>query len=979
LKKLIVIVFILFIGFGSKAQKYSFISYSTKEGLAQSQVNDIVQDSQKYLWIATLDGLSKFNGKLFQNFYKKDGLLSNRIISLSVDHKNAVWAVTSEGISIVTQDTILPFEKNDLFHDKNIIEIEHQDNKLWIATSSSGVYSFVKNEEGKYKLAKIFKNNLEDKKVSDILSDGYKLYVATNKGLFQIWNNQLSMVSLPWELNITSVGVTKLGKLWMGTSESGVYFYEKNYQLHVNQTNSGLLNNFTPSLTVDRNGNAWACSNSALSEISQLGKVESYVTKNGFDYVAELVFEDVEGNIWIGTTGKGLLKFANKQFKFLTRQESLPADLIISISEDKDGCIWLGSLGEGVTCISSQKISSFNGRQTNFPSDNCWVIHKDLNETMWFGTSGGLAYYYEDNFKTFTVEDGLPNNKVQSIFQETPEVMWVGTKKGVAYFKNNAFYPLQDYPYSNTRSIVSTEDGMYWFGTSDGLVSFDGFETNLLQDSLVKDVAIYSMVTLGNKLWLATEKGLVYFDGAKFKQVNYSNENQFSIINFLMIDTENNLWIGSNKGVFEINLELFLKNKMVVNSYTTNNGLIGMETNLNAIFQDSKSNIWMGTSEGINVYTKSTKSSVLDFSPTVHFTNVRLFFEDKNYLDDLKNSQEYEFDSKENTITFYFHSNYFKDPSKVRYSFILEGSDDNWTPMDETSFSRYPNLSHGEYTFKVKSTLDGKIWSNIEEINFSIKAPFWLTWWFRFSSLLVLFLIVFYFWNRRRNAIRKEREVELLNYKNKLIKLEQQSLNASMNRHFIFNSLNSIQFYINKEDKLSANRYLSNFSKLIRKNLDSSSAEDNLIPLSEEIERLSLYLSLENMRFKEKFTYEINTNPNVDTEMTVVPAMFMQPFIENSIWHGILPMDKPGKITIDIYKKNNKTYFEIFDNGIGIDTSIKRKSQEQNDHSSQGMKIATNRIDLLQKVIQKEISIDGPKELIQDGKVKGTIVIITFG
>ncbi len=963
----------------SYSQKYSFISYSAKEGLAQSQVNDIVQDGQKYLWVATLNGLSKFNGKSFENFYEKQGLLSNRISSLSVNDNNEVWAVTSNGISIVYPDTILSFEHNNLFEDKEIVEIEHQGDKLWIATSFSGIYSFKKNEKGKYEPHKVFKKYLEGIRIRDILTDGYKLYVATNKGLYQIWNNHVSILPLPWELNLSSIGVTKLGKLWLGTIENGVYFYEKNRQLIVNQDNSELLNNFTTNLTVDKHGTAWVCSNSALSEITQLGKVENYVDKNGLEFTAQLVFEDIEGNIWIGTNGKGLLKFANKQFKFLTRQENLPADLIISIGEDKQENIWLGSMGEGVSCVGSKGIVQHNARQTNFPNNNCWVIHQDLKGKMWFGTSEGLAYYANNTFYTYTTQDGLPNKKVQSIFQETSEVMWVGTRSGVAYLKNNIFYQVEDYPYKNTRSIVSTEDGIYWFGTSDGLVSYNGFEATLIEDSLVNGVTIYSLVAFGNNLWLGTENGLIYFDGAKFTQVDYNNDGDLSAINFLTRDKDNKLWIGSNKGVFEMDIKTFLAGDINVNSYSTNNGLIGMETNLNAIYQDSKNSLWMGTSEGINVYNKSKKQNTEEYIPSVHFTNIRLFFENKNYLNTLKNNPQYSFGYKQNTITFYFHSNYFKDPSKVKYSFFLEGYDEAWTPIDITSFSRYPNLPHGNYSFKVKSTLDGENWSEIEEVQFKIKAPFWLTWWFRISFLIALFLIIFYFLNRRRNAIKKEREVELLNYKNKLIKLEQQSLNASMNRHFIFNSLNSIQFYINKEDKLSANRYLSNFSKLIRKNLDSSSAEDNLIPLSEEIERLTLYLSLENMRFKEKFTYEIKMGANVDTEMTKVPAMFMQPFIENSIWHGVLPMEKSGKITIDIFKKDNKTHFEISDNGIGIETSIKNKSLEQNEHSSQGMNIATNRIELLQKVIEKEITIEGPFEITKNGNVLGTKVIIIFG
>ena len=959
-------------------QKFTFLSYSTKEGLAQSQVNDIAQDKKKYIWIATLDGLSKFNGKTFQNFYQKDGLLSNRIYSISIDNQDHVWAVTSAGISILTTDSIFPFVHNDLFVNQEIIDVSHQKQKVIISTESGGIYVFDRLEE-EIKLARIHKKSLENVKVRAVFLEDYKLLIATSQGLFQLWNNEITQVVLPWKYDFTGVGVTQKGELWLATSENGVCYFEKNAQFEINQKNSELLNNFSTSLMVDNSGTVWVTSNSALSEINKERGVENYSLENGFESIAQVVFQDIEGIIWIGTNGKGLMKFANKEFKFLAKEKGLPSDLVISICEDNSGGIWLGSLGEGVSRISKNRVESFNARKTNFPNNNCWVIHKDLTNKMWFGTSQGLALLTGNTFKTFTQKEGLPANKIQSIFQEVPEVMWIGTKDGVAYFRNKKFYILDDYPYRNTRAIGSTQDGIYWFGTSDGLVRYDGFKTSLVSDSLLLGTTIYAIQSFGNKLWIGTDEGLVYYDGRHFKRIEIISGLRRTAINFLKIDRESILWIGTNKGVYSLSASTFLREEKEVSSYTINNGLIGMETNLNAVFQDSKDNIWMGTSEGINVYKGSKVKSDLTLAPTLHLTSIKLLFGKKEWLSTFRDNKNLTFGYKKNTFTFYYHSNYFQDPERMKYSYYLEGFDETWSPMESTSFSRYPSLPHGSYTFKVKSTLNGTTWSNIEEVSFVIKAPFWLTWWFRITTIVLFALVVYFFLIRRRQAIRKEREVELLNYKNKLIKLEQQSLNASMNRHFIFNSLNSIQFYINKEDKLSANRYLSNFSKLIRKNLDSSSAEDNLIPLSEEIERLSLYLSLENMRFKEKFTYQINIEEKVETELTKVPAMFMQPFVENSIWHGVLPMDKPGEIRIDIMKRGAKTIFEICDNGIGISTSLKNKSLEQNEHTSKGMKIAANRIELLQKVIEREISIEGPFEMKENGKVMGTKVVIIFG
>lgn len=974
-------LFILFICLSIllKAQKFSFLKYSTKEGLAQSQIYDIKQDSKQYLWIATLGGLSKFNGKSFQNYQETEGLLSNKINSIFIDSEDNVWVVSNSGISIVQGDSIILFEHNELFGDYELLEVVHHQNKIWVG-AENGIYCFQKtNSLTRPKLIGEYKKEFNELMIDDISIINSTLYVATNRGFFSIKDNKVIKQPFLEEENISTISENSKGEIWVSTLENGVFQISGQTVISINQENTSLPNNYLTSLLVDRNDKVWLCSNSGLTEISKNLKIQNYTEVNGFDYEPIITFEDIEGNIWIGTNGGGLIKFANKEFLYLTKDKELHSDKIISIGEDVQGNIWLGSFGEGVAMFNSTMKISYDVIGSSLPNNNIWALLKDSKDKLWLGTSEGLCCYKDNKFITFTEEDGLPSDKVQSLFQEVPEVLWIGTRGGVAFYKDKKFNVVDSFPYTNVRAIASSRDGRYWFGTSQGLVSYDGFKAELIQDSLLLDNTVYSVATYENKLWIGTRKGLVYFDGISYSQYSFSPDNYQAGINFVFIDRSNFLWIGTNRGVFTLDINAHNEGKKVIEAYTTNNGLIGMETNLNSIFEDSKGNIWFGTSEGINVYKREKEQLNNYFKPSIYITNVKLFFGEEDYLTSLRDKSPIKFGFKQNMVTFNYHTNYFKDPSAVKYSYKLKGLDEEWSPMEPTSSTRYPNLSHGEYTFMVKSSVDGKEWSNVDEVSFVIKAPYWLTWWFRTTILLVLSFIVYFLINRRRKAIKKEREVELLNYKNKLIKLEQQSLNASMNRHFIFNSLNSIQFYINKEDKLSANRYLSNFSKLIRRNLDSSSAEDNLIPLSEEIERLTLYLSLENMRFKEKFSYEINMDPEVDAEMTKVPAMFMQPFIENSIWHGILPMENPGKIDIDIYKEGDRTIFEITDNGIGINTSIKKKSQEQNEHSSKGMKIATNRIELLQKVIQKEITIDGPKEIIENDKIMGTKVIIVFG
>jgi LytS/YehU family sensor histidine kinase len=197
-----------------------------------------------------------------------------------------------------------------------------------------------------------------------------------------------------------------------------------------------------------------------------------------------------------------------------------------------------------------------------------------------------------------------------------------------------------------------------------------------------------------------------------------------------------------------------------------------------------------------------------------------------------------------------------------------------------------------------------------------------------------------------------------------------------MNRHFIFNALNSIQFYINRQDRTAANRYLTSFAKLIRKNLDASRTDTTT--LSEELERLDLYLVLEHMRFKDKFRYAITIDPAVDTHRVELPAMMLQPYVENSIWHGILPMDQQGTVSIRVEPGiPGHVRITILDDGIGVEASQDRKSNNASDHISRGIEITKGRADVLRKLDLADIRIAGPEQLHgPSGEPSGTRVTI---
>lgn len=205
----------------------------------------------------------------------------------------------------------------------------------------------------------------------------------------------------------------------------------------------------------------------------------------------------------------------------------------------------------------------------------------------------------------------------------------------------------------------------------------------------------------------------------------------------------------------------------------------------------------------------------------------------------------------------------------------------------------------------------------------------------------------------------------------------QQALSQQMNPHFIFNSLNSIQYYILKNDKTTSNRYLAKFSRLMRMILNNSQHQQ--ITIQEELEALSIYIELESLRFKDKFEYTIIVDEKLDTSIYKIPPLLLQPYIENAIWHGLMHKEEgQGVLTIELKMKENIILCTITDNGVGRDKAAEIKSKKTHTYASHGTKITGNRLKLISTLnnIQMQINYIDLKD--DKGKVTGTKVEITI-
>lgn len=965
--KYLVVIAVLLLYFPIFSQRFFFQTYSTSEGLAQSQVTSISQDSVGYLWIATLGGISKYNGNTFKNYSTDNGLLNNRTNVIKwIDSK--LYVGHQGGISIIENDKITTASLDEDFQLVNITDIVNFKGKIIISTNGEGLYQLKNN-----KLQQLSALHNDHLFIRDLLEWKGDLYIATRGGLIRTNDlNNFDFFLKNKEISISSLAVRN-DHLLISSFYNGLLFYnkERNEVIKTKFENDGFLFNH---VLVDSRNYVWISTSSGIIKFNE--KEYSFIdNKVGLPLnVVTTIFEDADQNIWLGTQGKGLVKTPIGDISYFDKSTGLPSDLILSGFQSNDGTYYMGTMDGGVI-----KTTDFKTFKTIPINSTVWCAIGDINGLHWFGTKFGLyAIDKSDNLKSFESEDRAPKFKITAFQRIDSKSMYIGSSHGIVKYKEGKFTPIGE----NGASIGTIRNIIYYnknllVGTDLGLFSLAKNNRFELIGQLNRTV--YSLVkSKSNRLFMGTEDGLYELsEENKITRIRFSRDVASNYINFLSIDGDE-LLVGTNNGVYIIDTK---KSNGNVKRIGYSDGLLDPETNLNSSFIDKKGKWWFGTASGLvhldlETFNRKTEHTRLKLS------NVLLHYESFDYTKyngKLINGipQNMSFPYNKNNLQFNLDGVALNNYEDLSFQFKIEGLDDVWMPESKVPYITLSGLPAGNYKLHARALLqDGSVVDQVL-ISFHIRPAFFRTWWFTILIGLLVLGIVFVWLRFRIKREQEKNEQERITFKARLITLEQQSLNASMNRHFIFNSLNSIQYFINISDKLSANKYLSNFAKLIRKNLDSSAEENSMVTLAEEIERIQLYLSLEAMRFKDKFTYNIDTN-NIDLESVTIPAMMIQPFVENSIIHGVLPQIKVlGKIELRIRQDNDYLFIDIMDNGIGIEKSIEQKIGFNGDHKSQGMEITMKRIDIIKKISNRDMELIGPKQIYDStGKIMGTSVQI---
>ncbi len=404
----------------------------------------------------------------------------------------------------------------------------------------------------------------------------------------------------------------------------------------------------------------------------------------------------------------------------------------------------------------------------------------------------------------------------------------------------------------------------------------------------------------------------------------------------------------------------------------------GLNSNSNSAIASANKNLFIGASNYIQYMPLASITGKQNTIRSCYLSSIQLF--NHPYITDTlpETLHVLNMPHDKNFITLTFSCTEFEQPERLAYRYKMSSVDRDWVYVSYSNRTiSYNDLKPGSYIFQaVVKNANGQ-WSN-SDINLvlNIIPAWWQTTLFKVLLVAIIVTAVYLFVHWRITSIRKQEQVKG-KYEKELLELEAKALRAQMNPHFIFNCMNSIKSLIQKNDEEHAVLYLTTFSKLIRTVFQNSDKRE--ITLYDEIETCKLYLQLESMRFSNKFTYTFNADKTLDLKSAMVPALIVQPFIENAIWHGIMPKEDGGSLNVIVDKINDTIRCIIDDDGIGRELSKQNKfHMETSSHESKGEHLTQARLDLDNLLNERNAKIEIIDKQDNNYKACGTTVILTF-
>jgi ligand-binding sensor domain-containing protein/anti-sigma regulatory factor (Ser/Thr protein kinase) len=948
--KFLLAIFFLYLGLAhvGYAQSYNYVTYTTRDGLAGNMVYDMCQDHQGFLWFGTDNGLSRFDGKHFRNYSVKDGLPDNEVLQLYTDSRQRIWLGTfSDKLSYYYQGKIYTANTDSVLRKIKLNSkpsgfFETFDSTLWIIANAQLFYWPKNGELKELVINPSFASRLKTSAIEAFpyTEDGSVL-ISFNDSTFLIKNDRLEYL---YPIKSQS-SVRRLKRI---QKDSKVLMVDFGCDIiHATWRNGYpfLVGTVAGAFEIDSAG--WEIKEKFLPNLG--------VTRALMDF---------ENGYWFATLGDGVFKLPSKYALTYSLFQGLNAgNEVFSIAQRGDSIL----TGHGGSTLVVWKRDgkktkySFEqylpGVENSIATNRLKAIHSLSNGKWLLGFDGFLILW------DGAVRGLIPINATKTIAVSGDSIATVAAGQHALKIDLKRFEIIDTIWPTRTTCALPWNGGDY-IGTLSGLYEVkSGNKLNYLGNlhpSLKRRIIAIS--NTNNSLWVATsDSGLVEIGNTGLIRTFSEKNGLTSNICRSLAITDNIMLVGTNKGLCRIDLNSENLNTIIYNSF-------------NLLPHDAVSSVFMkgnqilvGSPAGLTVFEESDIKNNSLCNIEINGINGS----GRSWTTDEEVVLSYD----DNNLEIYYSGISMKSAGDIEYFYRLVGLDNNWNATRLENIT-YSGLPPGNYIFKIYAVNKFGVKSKVLNFSLKVNAPFWKSPWFLFSIMLGLGVISFFMLslkNRRQRKILEENN----RIQKQLASLEQKALQAQMNPHFIFNSLNAIQQYVLTNNVEDANRYLSIFAALIRETMENSSA--GKISLDKEIAYIEKYLKLEQMRFGNSFNYSIQTEGLEHDEAIELPVMLLQPFIENAVRHGIRYLKSgEGLIEIVFEKQDNIFICKIRDNGKGRKLASEIKSKQHIEYQSRGMDLTQRRVEMLNNIYEEKISIFVKDILNASGAVAGTEVIITI-
>jgi sensor histidine kinase YesM/ligand-binding sensor domain-containing protein len=956
----------------SQTLPFTITQYSTKDGLPQNQVTCIIPGKTGELILQTSNGTVEFNGYEFK-FLNSDKAHRTQIFRSLHYFKNRNILMGHEfGLYFIS-----PQYKQVNSKDFAIIHCVSTNDSLYIISGHGNVYLYLPDRD-QFSVLFINQNpytRILDMQIGSSVVDGKKIYLAGSLGLVCI--------------DLASQKIIRLSH----------HYYSK---LKKNPYNGRIYATSGQSIDVIENG--------------RLKKLREIHTAIPFSMTRDLLFMD--STSFYMATGNGLLYVEKEQVRHYTKADGLPSSDLIALYYDSiNRCIFAGSSEKGLLKFQFKNNYSFytpdgpykksmgsvirtaNKQVLTYAGFSLYQLQDkelkpclegkyeyaslaEIDGVLYAGTWGGGVVLYKDLKPVDTLRGPgkLPHNAVHSSFKDSRGMLWIGTSGGLSKGKSNQeLRPcFLDVIHEKVLCFYELRNGDICIGASDGafIVRNEVIIAKLkaAEGYRGKEVRAFYEDDAG-KLWIGTYGGgLFCYENKVLTSINAMkncmlDEDVFCVTR----DQYGYFYMTSNHGLWRISerkLNAFYREQLdylIPFHYTEETGFLNTE--FNGGFQNNFFKVdgyfLFPTMEGI-VKTIPDKPAYNALSPEIS----GIWLND-TLLDGSTNT----FERSTYSLQFNFQCVNLFSKDNVYFQHKLIGETNyEWSTPQKQATVYLKMLPPGKYTFMVRA-INGFNDSHpaVTSYSFEIRPYMYETFWFKvLAAVALVALIIAIAMIRIANNRKKIEQKEY--YKRKISEVELNAIQAQLNPHFIFNCMNTIKYFILEKDFTNANDGLNRLSRLIRNSMENS--EKLFIPLKQEITFMTNYIDLEKMRLREQLEYSLIIAPGIDLNI-LIPHLFIQPYIENAIKHGIANLeDKQGILRIEMTQDAEYIICTVEDNGIGRKASGKLLADLP--HISKGTRLTLEKSQLLKQYYNYQCSIDITDLYTDEQESSGTRVVIAM-